>query len=616
MNTGKYITCVLLSFLMLAFIVGACQKDNDIEELIRNSDTVQENAKYINYNITNQSELPGVYVIQITGTQPFNTSLYNWPEEGFDQTTDAITFLSSDEKTISKYTSWDSPYPEERSDYFNKAFADGTFADILAQYLAVKPMSVSKIQYVYFDKIGNPVYPDAGSYTFAEAIEVDSGESGVLSSSVYQKKIIDPKNSGLAADSIVFQETVTFTDNPFDGVFIQVEKEYKTAESTGQLQISGTVKMDHQRAVQGSLTNDDSEYTCKDANGNVSADFNVDGDASDDNDCFGLFDDTKTVLAYSDVNYVRSQTSRTLNSDDKTEEVTHVYYTGEFSSSENARVTDKTEYEDLALWRKKSTVTKVYETNNGSLQFVSQSRKEYEDDCLAKIIKYDIETGSTKLKTSTSVLRDNDDNHIINSIITTNASGEIIYGRYFNYDDQGRKIVESAYDVSNDETQCDYKITFGYSETNGLKSFTKSEYGCTNGSFSDFPENRIINKYDSRGLKVSCQTWAYDESGGITGGSKETWEYDETGFLTRNQQFSVTIESGTVVAEPVDYYVFEKDSNLFRTSKKHVDKSGNLCITDEVDESGSGVDSNHECNSACISDSACYRTSVHTYEEP
>ncbi len=613
MNASKRIL-ILIIFVLFSQALISCYKNSDIEESMINSDSVQGNARYISFNISREQELEGVYELTISGTQPFDSSLYNWPEEGFDPSSDSITFLSSDRKSISRYHKWDSPYPEERSGYFNEPFEDGTFAENLAQYEAVTPLSIQKIQYVYYDKAGDRTYPDEGNYTYSDSIEMFYDESELLSNSIYHRIIIDPKDLNLEANTIMYQETAVFTENPYDGIFILSEIEYESIDYSDQLETVGNVKFDHQRTIQGTATYDTSEYSCTDSNGNISADFNNDGDTSDDSDCYGLFSDSEEYLSYSDEYYVRSSISRILNSSDNTEELSTVFYTGEFSYTEGARIIYSTVFADLDLLHRESVTTQIYETIDGSLQFSSQTKEEYQDDFLIKTITYNIETGLTRLNTTVDVSRDSDQKHIIKSIVQTNASGEVVQRQLFEYDDQGRKTDESQYDVSNDTATCDYKIVYVYDESNDQKSFSKIRYECTNGTLSSTPENEVTNIFNSKGLRVSYQKLEYNNSGVVTGGTKETWEYDETGFETKNQHYSISIESGNAVFETADYFLFNRDQNLFRTSKIHIDKAGNPCVTDEVDDAKSGVDSSFECKNACTNGSPCYRTSEYSYK--
>lgn len=607
---------LILSVLYLSLLVlGGCKADNEVKEAIIGSEMLQSLARFIGYNVKDGDRLKGVFELQIQGTQPFDAALYDWPEEGFDSGIETITFLSEDRKTIGKRIGWQLPLPDETSDLFNRPFADGTYSDNIPAYNSISPMFASAINYIWYDKDGQEVYPKTGGLTYTERTEVITTEKNRPQEIVHKRRVKDPGTSSLNEGDVVFKRTIRYMESPFDGQFVISEVEYSADLAfNGNPEIIGALKFTNTREVQGYTTADSIETVCRDSAGNVSADFDGDGDTTGDFDCFSLAENSARHLKYGDEYYVKSLNSRIVYWSDQKEELADVFYAGEFSYTEGARETQETVFSDLSRRLKASDTIKIYRTSGGSLRFVEQRKISYLNDLITKRRQFDIVSGSARLTSSREYTRDSIRQHIVSGIQVTGSHGDVIQRIDYTYDSRGRKTSMVAYDVSGDSNLCCRKAAYVYrTENDGGKTFEVSRYGCDGTDFSVSPESKIINTFNNKGQRTLYRQYTYDASGDLLSGEQQSWEYDSAGFRRKHQNYKVSVGAGEPVSEKSDYFLYERDENLFQTSKKHFDRNGNLCITDEISPEKSGVDASADCISPCLSGSPCYRILVYSY---
>lgn len=578
-NKKRLIAIAIL--LSLVFVGWGCKSSNDAIEELKESDIVKAVAKFVGFNINQNSRVDGIIKVEIQGSQAFDSNYW-----GYDNSPNI--FLEDNNETLSYYETFDDPDPgNDNMGTFNDAFADGTFPENRAMTGTVRPVEVTALREDSYTATGNKSgdwyetwtisynsstgYPSSMSQIWYDPNTDEKGDPGSGNVAEYAYTFA---TDSYEANNDYFQSSRSWKD--YNGDLLGIEKTVKT----------GIVNFD-KPDIDGSNTR-----TCYDADETTMTTSRCGGnwDASDEVDSY--LADVGTYAKFYKT-YVLS--GSTLTETLKFYDASNVEMDG--------RVVVTTRYADLKNWRLAAKTAAQYDVaSDGTTTETKKVEYTYTNGYYTTRKRYSNET----LDTTATVTWDAQGR--MKSFVSKNASDETVFSIDYTFDSVGRQTSQTWYlytsGVKNSTPACAYgdqaAQSRSYSRDSSGNTTITWTYDCSSGSYD---EDGLYQKeyiYSATGLVTSYVI--YDlSSGSAVLYSKETYTYDTNGNRTKKQYYSVT--SGTATENGYETYAY--DSHKFKVTTKKYDADGDLS-TDPTNTTS-------KC-SALSSTSECYSTLTYTYK--
>ena len=581
----------LPGLLFFVFLTINCQRQNSTAESFSESDIVKAVVKYINYNLSGDSRLNGVYTIILESTRALDGFYY-----GYDASPDTLLsgnsgldfsdyILENNNKNLVIYLTLNEPSPEKQVSVISPVyipFADGVFPEYRADRFTSRPVLVSARSIKSYDSVNNEyqgtpnlnwvVQYDAQGFPQQWDQTCVNASSGQLSTGCDFGLTNSGENLNVA------QKTVTFGIDP---------RSYTDYYVTGYLFRDVSSNKLAQLKVSRSGSEDNHTF--------VSVCYAPDGTTLSTGYC-DLSDTTVNSAAKTVETFVLSDSNSTVGG--KQLQKIKKYYTT--SDIEFYRLTKTYSYLSERTYQVTGyTESKYTVDSSGTVTVVKSNRSTYTNSFLSET-KSDMYSAGTLTSSITYQYQRDAQGRIIDYLVK-DADGNSVLHADYTFDSDGWLSRKRSYDFSgtiqNETPICGENFDYSYSkDIYGNMSKTVTNY-CDGNTYQTVPHEILTKIYNIKGLLTSDKK--YDISGTTAYISyRVDYEYDDQGFNTKIQYY----EGVGSAMQAASYKTRERDDFLYLTTEKIYNSSGEL-ITNSSD-----------ATSDCQADSSCYSVITYTYE--